>query len=171
MTEQKLSPNSLAFIALTNEYCHTLENASSLSKTVFANNMAKLLPRIYISALDIKEGLNITENGIMAALEEEQYDTVRNSVALVMGEDDIYLEVFEEDMQYSDTPIAASVSENLADLYQEFFNLVASLHDLPTTTQQELLEQCRDNFNQYWSQTLCNVLRAINKVLTQEQDY
>ena len=41
-----------------------------------------------------------------------------------MAEEDIYLEVFLEDMKYSDTPISASVSENLADLYQEFFNLI-----------------------------------------------
>ncbi len=39
-----------------------------------------------------------------------------------MGEDDVFLETFEEDMKYSDTPVAASVSESLADIFQPLYN-------------------------------------------------
>ena len=79
-------------------------------------------------------------------------------------QEDIYLEVFMEDMKYSDTPISASVSENLADLYQEFFNLIHSIQDALTETQHEMLCQCKINFVNYWGQTLCNVLRALNAI-------
>lgn len=58
------------------------------------------------------------------ALEEDYYDAVRMRVAALLGEDDTYLEVFEQDMKYSDTPIAASISEGLADLFQVFYNIV-----------------------------------------------
>ena len=119
METDKLSPTSLAFIALANEYCETIENCSNYSRQDFAETMLKLLPRIYISVVDIEPGLDFYDAIISPSLDEPSYDIVRNNIAAMMGEDDVYLEVFVEDMKYSDTPIATSISENLADLYQE----------------------------------------------------
>ena len=76
----------------------------------------------------------------------------------------MYLEVFLDDMKYSDTPIAVTVSENLADLYQEFYNFINAVRDVPTEVQTELVGIEKDNFVQYWGQTLCNVLRALNSI-------
>jgi hypothetical protein len=158
----KLTPNELAFIALANEYCHAMERVGEFeSRDQFVAQMLKLLPRLYITVNDIEDD-NYSEEFIDSALDEDVYDLVRDRVAQVMAEEDIYLEVFVEDMKYSDTPISASISENLADLYQEFFNLIHSVQDALTETQHEMLCQCRINAENYWGQTLCNVLRALN---------
>ncbi len=167
---EQLPPNSLAFIALVNEYCSNLEHAPSLERGTFVNSMAKLLPRIYISALDLPEPVLFGDVEIPPALDEEQYDLVRARLAALLGEDDVYLEVFMDDMKYSDSPIATSISENLADLYQVFFDLLAAVRDLDASVQQELLTRCREDFGSYWSQTLCNVLRAINNVAVNTHD-
>ena len=161
---EKLTPNELAFIALANEYCHALEHADECeSREAFVEQMLKLLPRLYISISDINDD-TLGETYIDSALEEDVYDLVRQRVELIMAEEDIYLEVFLEDMKYSDTPISASVAENLADLYQEFFNLIHSVQEALTETQHEMLCQCKTNFINYWGQTLCNVLRALNYI-------
>lgn len=160
---EKLTPNELAFIALANEYCHALERVHECeTRDQFVAQMLKLLPRLYITISDIEDDA-YSEEFIDSALEEDVYDLVSDRVAQIMGEEDIYLEVFLEDMKYSDTPISASISENLADLYQEFFNLIHSVQDALTETQHEMLCQCKINFINYWGQTLCNVLRALNK--------
>ena len=164
----KLTPNELAFIALANEYCHALERAVECeSRDQFVAQMLKLLPRLYITVNDIEDD-NYSEEFIDSALDEDVYDLIRDRVAQVMAEEDIYLEVFLEDMKYSETPISASVSENLADLYQEFFNLIHSIQDALTETQHEMLCQCRINAENYWGQTLCNVLRALNAAYYQQ---
>lgn len=161
---EKLTPNELAFIALANEYCHALEHVNECaSRDQFVAQMLKLLPRLYITINDIEDD-SYSEEYIDQALEEDVYDLMRDRIAQVMAEEDIYLEVFMEDMKYSDTPISSSVSENLADLYQEFFNLIHSIQDALTETQHEMLYQCRINFINYWGQTLCNVLRALNAI-------
>ena len=157
-----MQPNNLAFIALTNEYCQLLETAYDYSRHDLVERLCKLLPRIYISALDIEMPMFLGDGYIAAALDETDYDRLRELLSQVFAEDDTYLEVFLNDMQYSDTPIAVTISENLADLYQEFYNLIASLEDLPEQQQEELLSLCRDNFDEYWAATLCNVLRALN---------
>ena len=168
MDYEKLSPTSLAFIALTNEYCEIVENCADYSREGFVDSMMKLLPRIYITVLDIEPNLDFSDAFISQALDEPTYEVVRGNISALMGEDDVYLEVFLEDMKYSDSPIATSISENLADLYQEFYNLVASLRDLNTEEQRHILSMCKENFSEYWGQTLCNVLRAIHSLKTND---
>ena len=168
MDYEKLSPTSLAFIALTNEYCEIVENCADYTREGFVDSMTKLLPRIYITVLDIEPNLDFSDAFISQALDEPTYEVVRGNISALMGEDDVYLEVFLEDMKYSDSPIATSISENLADLYQEFYNLVASLRDLNTEEQRHILGMCKENFSEYWGQTLCNVLRAIHSLKTND---
>lgn len=81
-----------------------------------------------------------------------------------MGADDLYLEVFEEDMKYSDTPIAASISESLADLFQVLYNFVETIKNSPQTMIDVALVAIKDDFASYWSQILCNVLRPLNQL-------
>lgn len=158
----KLTPNELAFIALANEYCHAMEKTLEYeTRDDFVGKMLRLLPRLYISMNDLEQD-PFTDAYIEQALDEDVYDIIRERVAILMADEDTYLEVFVEDMKYSDTPISASISENLADLYQEFFNLIHSVQDALTETQHEMLCQCKINAENYWSQTLCNVLRALN---------
>lgn len=160
-----LSNNALAFIALCNEYCAAIENAAMNEPSALINSMLRMLPRLYISAMDIKTDMLNGEGGYIApALEEDVYDQLRQTLAGVIGEDDTYLEVFEEDMKYSDTPIAATISESLADLFQVFYDFLETVRDAPNELINEALTSVKESFASYWSQTLTNVLRAINAV-------
>lgn len=159
----KLTPNELAFIALTNEYCQAIESALDHDRDHLVSTMVKLLPRIYITANDLS--LNaMTDSYIEPALRETQYEQVRGALAQVMADEDVYLEVFLDNMKYSDTPISASVSENLADLYQEFYNLVNAVQYASSDDQSDVLGLCYENFTDYWGQTLCNVMRALHTI-------
>lgn len=159
-----LTPNSLAFIALANEYCHALENAFEYEESrAFIAEMLKLLPRIYISASDIKPD-DDSDSFIDSFLDENDYDTVRGNVGRIIGEDDTYLEVFIDDMKYSDTPISTNISENLADIYQPLYNFVATVKDATDETINEAINAVKSEFDTYWGQTLCNVLRALHSI-------
>lgn len=169
----KLSNNSISVIALANEYCQLIEHAAQCNRDMFVAQMLKILPRLYISISDVEIEGGYGDYYIEPVLDELVYDQARNEIAMIMAEEDIYLEVFVEDMKYSDTPISASVSENLADLYQELFNFVQSVKGAPALAHHNLIEQCKENFINYWGQTLCNVLRALNTIFynTSSQDY
>lgn len=159
---QQLAPNSLAFIALANEYCSAIEKYQEMAKEDFMVQMLRLLPRIYIAANDINIESSPDGYYIEPYLDEDVYDHLRTGIAAVMAEDDVFLETFEEDMKYSDTPVAATISESLADLYQEFYNLVASVRDMTTEATNSILITCKEDFATFWGQTLCNVLRALH---------
>ncbi|MBQ9218996.1 MAG: DUF5063 domain-containing protein [Muribaculaceae bacterium] len=159
----ELSPNELAFIALTNEYCQTIERIHDYDRNTFVATMVKLLPRIFITADDLEMNV-MTDAYIEPALKETQYEQVRQALAQVMADEDVYLEVFLDDMKYSDTPISAMVSENLADLYQEFYNMVQAVQYASSDDQSDVVGLCYENFTDYWGQTLCNVLRALHHI-------
>ena len=163
--EQKsvLNTNSIAFIGLCNEYCMALENCRETEQEEFIESMLKLLPRLYISATDLT--VNYVEDEepyIDNILEEDYYESIRRGIEQLMGEHDVYLEVFEEDMKYSDTPVSASIAEGLADIFQALYNFINTGRDSTDDVTAMALLAVRDDFKAYWSATLCNVLRALN---------
>ncbi|MGM9852779.1 MAG: DUF5063 domain-containing protein [Muribaculaceae bacterium] len=164
MDNPQLSNNTLALIALCNEYCQSAEQARDLGRDGFIDATLRLLPRIYIAATDVPQSTDGSEMFMQDALDEDYYDSVRRGIESVMGEDDTYLDVFEEDMKYSDTPISASISEGCADLFQVFYNYLETVREAPNELIEEATLTLREDFAQYWARTLCNVLRAVNAV-------
>lgn len=159
-----LNNNSLAFIALCNEYCMAIENARESSRDEFVASMLRLLPRIYIAATDLRVNTLADEEDayLESVLDEDYYESVRRNIENLMGADDLFLEVFEEDMKYSDTPIAASVSETLADIFQVLYNFVETIKEAPQPMIQVALVAVKSDFGSYWSRLLCNVMRPLN---------
>ena len=158
-----LQPNALAFIALCNEYCHAIENARESGRGEFIGSMLRLLPRLYIAASDLGVGdTGDDEPYIDSVLDEDYYESLRRSVENLMGADDTYLEVFEDDMKYSDTPIAASVAEGLCDIFQSLFNFLETIRNAPDEVTLVALGVAKDDFKAYWSRILCNVMRPLN---------
>lgn len=164
-----MTNNSLAFTALCNEYCAALENCGADTPRSFVQNMLRLLPRIYITASDIPAD-SFGDGFVGPALDEDSYEAVRRNVAALMGNDDTYLEAFEEDMKYSDTPIGASVSENLADLFQVFYNFLETVREAPEPIVEQALAGVKEEFCNYWGQTLCNVMRPLNNIFYNSTD-
>ncbi|MDE5642196.1 MAG: DUF5063 domain-containing protein [Muribaculaceae bacterium] len=159
-----MTTNSLAFIALCNEYCAAVEHARESGHDDFTDTMLRLLPRLYISATDLHCEVIDPDIYLADALDEDYYESVRRAMEEVLGEDDAYLEVFEEDMKYSDTPIAASVSEGLADIFQVLYNFIDTVRDAPESLADDALALVKEDFGSYWSKPLCNVLRALNNI-------
>ena len=161
--ETSLNTNAIAFIGLCNEYCVAIEHAGETEAEEFIDNMLRLLPRIYIAASDLRDAPDdFGDAYIDNALDEDYYDSVRRGMESLLGADDTYLEVFEEDMKYSDTPVAASISEGLADIFQVLYNFINTAREATDETLNTALMAVRDDFRAYWSASLCNVLRAIN---------
>lgn len=152
-------------VSLAKNYCELCETANEYEKPEFIDRVLDLLPRLYWNFFDIQAGVSLGESDFFSSyVDQEMYDEVRNKVASIMGEDDIYLDTFHEDMKYSETPISASISEGMADIYQPLFDFVQIVHDSEGTQIQEAFINCKEDFENYWSQNLCNLLKAFNNL-------
>ncbi|MCH5225100.1 MAG: DUF5063 domain-containing protein [Muribaculaceae bacterium] len=166
----------LDLVGLSKSFCELCERAREYSKEEFTDRALDLLPRIYWNFFDLSAGVALGEADYFSDyVDESLYDQIRGSIASVMGGADTFLETFEEDMKYSDTPITSSISECLADLFQPLFNFISIVHDSEGSQLEEAFISCKEDFENYWSQTLCNALKALNNVkynhLNEEEDY
>ena len=93
---------------------------------------------------------------------EQEYEDLRQLIAQQLGSDDAYLEVFVEDMRYSDEPITAFISENIADIYQEIKDLACNYQTREEAIMNDALVSCLEAFEQHWGQKLLNVLRPLH---------
>ncbi len=164
--ESAIQPNVLTLIALCNEYCQAIENTRETEPDDFIAQITKLLPRIYITAASIQDSTAalVDDDDYIdnSALDEDYYDAIRRNIENLMGENDTYLEVFEQDMKYSDTPIASSISENLADIFQVAYNFIESVKEARTEYINAAANAFVDDFANYWSRILVNVMRPLN---------
>lgn len=152
-------------VGLAKSYCELCENAIEFSKEEFTDRALDLLPRLYWNFFDLSAGVSLGESDYFSDyVDESLYGQVQGAIASVMGGEDTFLETFEEDMKYSETPITSSISECLADIFQPLFNFVSIVHDSEGSQLEEAFISCKEDFENYWSQTLCNGLRALNSV-------
>lgn len=165
---EEIRTRLINLVALSAEYCSTVEHCREVELSELADTLLGLLPRIYYEFHDIDGGESDSFEewgvGVSDHLEEEQYESVRMQLAAAFGEDDTYLETFEKDMKYSDTPIAATISENLADIYQPLYDFVVEVRESGGENLEDAFRACKEGFKEYWSQTLCNVMRALNAI-------
>ncbi len=82
-----LRPNTVAFIGLCNEFRIAMESAREAERDCFVDSMLRLLPRIYISATDLRpDSVTEPEEAYLAeALDEDYYESVRRSVEVVFN--------------------------------------------------------------------------------------
>lgn len=155
--------NTVELVTVAAEYCAFLEQVFDKEPSRVADVLSKLLPLIYLKASMVTapepEGLYLEE-----AVTEPDYEEVRHLLQEKFGEYDDYLEVFVEDMKYSDTPVRMCISEGLADIYQALKNFVQSYRSGLDEVMEESVAVCMDGFRTYWGQTLTNTLRAVHNV-------
>lgn len=165
----------LELVALAKSYCDLCEGALEYEKEEFTNRALDLLPRLYWIFFDLSAGVSLGEPEYFSDyVDESLYGHIEKGIATVMGVSDTFLETFEEDMKYSETPITSSISECMADIYQPLFNFVSIVHDSEGNQIEDAFISCKEDFESYWSQTLCNVLKALNNVkynLGNEDEY
>ncbi|MGM9760777.1 MAG: DUF5063 domain-containing protein [Parabacteroides sp.] len=160
----------LEFVTVALEFCSFVEKAGEQERFDFADKATKLLPLLYLKAALLPAWDMESDEELELSVTEEMYENVRVRVAGLLGEQDSYLETFHPDMPYSDTPIAAFISENLADVYQDTGNFISLFRQGNETLMRAAVCLCRQNFQNYWGQQLLNALKALHAVRYSNED-
>ena len=162
-TQLVFDRNTVEFVTVAAEFCAFLERSEQMKRVSFVDTLLKILPLLYLKASMLPKVENV-EDSPEHFVTEDDYEVLRLTIASIMAEKDDYLEVFMEDMRYSDTPIKASVSEDLADIYQDVKDFVSVYRLGFDETMYAALAVCEENFALYWGQKLVNTLRALHDV-------
>jgi len=166
-TNPVFSPAVIDMITVSAEYCIFLEKltSSGTTKRQLLEQITKLLPLIYVKATLLPELEQYGDFDLPVVVTEDDYDEVRQSVWRLLKADDEYLEVFTPDMQYSEGAMTHTISEDLADIYQDLKNFVAVFVDRNDDAMHDSIVKVQENFRDYWGQCLVNVMRPLHDLL------
>lgn len=157
--------NTVEFVTVAAECCGFLEQTGGMKRILFIDKALKLFSLLYLKALLLPEyAERMDDFAPEAFVTESDYNRVRADIAAVMREYDDYLDVFLDDMVYSETPIRQTVSESLADIYQPLKDFVCIYRTGFDPAMNDALVVCREQFGEYWGQRLLNTLRALHDV-------
>lgn len=158
------SKDTVEFTTVAVQYCFLLESFEEASMNDLTDKLLKILPLLYLKASLVPAADMETDDEQEVTVTEENYDYILHRLYAVFGKDDTYLEVFMQDMKYSETPISASVSEDLTDIYQDLKNYITIYERGIEENMNDALVICTDNFKAYWGQKLVNVMRALHQL-------
>ena len=75
-----------------------------------------------------------------------------------------------EEDEDAEPPIAAFISENLADVYQDTGNFISLFRQGNEEVMLEAIVLCRKNFCEFWGQQLLNALKALHAVRYSDEE-
>lgn len=164
------SKEVIEFVAVAKEFCDFMETASQMQRKDFVQRLQKFIPLIYLKGSLLPESDSEDTGLTEDAVSEEQYNDLYTELHNLLGEHDEYLEVFDEDMQYSEAPVVHSISEKTCDIYQDLKNFISSFRCGIPEVIGEALWQLNDHFELYWGKGCAEVIRAIHHVVYQVKD-
>ena len=156
--------NVIEFVRVTAAFCAFLERAERIQRSTFVDTSLKILPLLYLKASMLPKCETIGDEAPETYVTEEIYEILRINLSGLMGDKDDYLDVFVQDMVYSDQPIKKSISEDLADIYQDIKDFIFVFQLGLNETMNDSLAICQENFGTLWGQKLVNTLRALHDV-------
>ncbi|MDR2130156.1 MAG: DUF5063 domain-containing protein [Odoribacteraceae bacterium] len=164
------SKEVIEFTTVAKEFCDLVERVTGEEKKQFLVQLQQLLPLIYLKGSLLPE-CESDETGMNEEIvTEEDYNFLHKHIWQLMAGDDEYLEVFDDNMRYSETPVVASIAENVCDIYQDLKNFISSYQHGMLDVIQEALWQLNANFELYWGRACVSVLRAIHAVIYRVTD-
>ena len=158
------SRNTVEFVTVAAEYCAYIERCNEHTEKEFVGTLLKLLPLLYLKAQLLPEGERVGDDELEDFVTEDSYEVLRMNIYELLADKDSYLDVFVSEMKYSDTPVTKSISEDLADIYQDIKNFVCLFKLGINETMHDAIVECSEHFARYWGQTLVNTMRALHEI-------
>ncbi|MDE6451202.1 MAG: DUF5063 domain-containing protein [Odoribacter sp.] len=164
------SKEVIEFVAVAKEYCDFVETAPQMKRKDFVQRLQKFVPLIYLKGALLPEGEIEAEGLTEDFVTEENYNFLYGEVHRLLGEYDDYLEVFDDNMQYSETPMVHSIAEKVCDIYQDLKNFISSYRCGIPEVIGEALWQLNNSFELYWGKSCAGVLRAVHHIVFQVEN-
>ncbi len=169
--EEKIiySRQVVEFAASANEYCKYVEGIDKIKGIEILKVMQRLLPFIYLRASLLPELEPILEEGNDKSVTEFDWTRLHDSLLSKIGNSDPF-PVISDLHDPSDGLYTGSISENLADIYQDLKDFIVNYRTANEEVMNDAVWEVLMNFEEFWGQKLLNSLIAIHRVLYSEGD-
>jgi hypothetical protein len=164
-TSPVYSRNVVEFVAVANEFCKYAEHAQQLKGDELLKILQRILPLMYLKASLLPQLEPFFEDGNEKFVTESDWMNINDLLKEKFGTANDYLEVFDEKINETEGPVISSISENMADIYQDMKDFLLLYQTGTGEVMNDAIWECRMNFENFWGQKLVNSMRAIHKFL------
>jgi hypothetical protein len=105
------------------------------------------------------------EDGNEKFVTESDWTGLNDTLKEKFGTANDYLEVFDEKIIELEEPVVSSISENMADIYQDLKDFLLLYQTGTGEVMNDAVWECRMNFENFWGQKLVNSMRAIHRFI------
>lgn len=159
------SPQVIEFITVGDQFCKHLVRVKGYKPSEFISIMQRLLPFLYLKAVALPKLESVFDEGNERFVREEEYKAIESSVARLLGQFDSFEEPYDQYLHENGEPVAASVSEYLADMYQDIKDCLLQYRTGTEDVMNDAVWECSLNFETLWGKKLLSVLRAIHRIV------
>lgn len=163
--EPVYSRNVVEFVAVANEFCKYAEHAKELKGDELLKILQRILPLMYLKASLLPQLEPFFEDGNEKFVTESDWIVISETLKEKFGTADDYLEVFDDKIKETEGPVVSSISENMADIYQDMKDFLLLYQTGTGEVMNDAVWECRMNFENFWGQKLVNSMRAIHKFI------
>ena len=164
--EDSLYGNNVAeFVTVAAGYCTLLEECNTADPRTFTEQVSRISALLYLKASLLPSLISTTADEMQSFVTEDDYNSVREKIWQTLGEKDDFLDTQTDDMQYSETALPATISENLTDVYQDLKDMIMNFKTANKDVMTEAIIVCKDNFQNLWGQKLISALGAMHHAL------
>lgn len=169
MSEQQnaliYSKNVVEVVTLAKEYTAFLERAGDYDQYDFLCHAQKLLPLIYLKGCLLPDVEQLFDEEVEKFVSETDWTYIRNSVAELLGDRDDFYEVYTDKLFDTEGGEQLSISEMLADIYQDLKDFVELYRFGNEESINDALYELKNNFTEYWGFKSVIALKAIHRAI------
>jgi hypothetical protein len=166
--EPVYSKGVLEFLTVANEYCLFTEKAEMYSKEDILHYYVKICPLLYLKGILLPK---LEENDAELTeryLTEEAWESVYQTFKKKLGEEDFFWHIENEDADEK-TPIKLSISEHVADVYQDMKDFVMLYQKSTQAAKENAVRECSCLFETHWGSIIIRIQKAMHQIIFPEQ--
>ncbi len=168
--EHVYSDEVLNFVKQAGNFTGILAEEREVERRPFILALLKVMPAMYSAMLRIRVNDPVYEAGNEKFVSEEEWSTVYQRVLSIMGSQNEYLDIPEEDEYDTMELISREISEDLADIFQDIRDFIELYRNGTDEIMNDALWECRMNFESYWGKKLLRVSAALHRILMMDED-
>lgn len=143
------SAKVLEFLTIANEYNRIIEECSDYPEEHLFEFLQRMLPLMYLKGSLLPEINPEDPDQNERFLTEEQWENSLNNLKAVFGDRDLYWSI-EHPVEASAETERRSISEDLADIYQESKDFVLLFQKPLSSAKENAVANCRYYFSEHW---------------------
>ncbi len=164
------SDEVLNFVKQAGHFTGLLSADTDTDRKSFVSAMLIVLPAMYSAFLRIPVTEPVYEGGNEKFVSEEEWSFVYRKVLSIMGSQNEYLDVPDEEEYDRMELISRKISEDLSDIYQDIRDFTELYRNGTDEVMNDALWECRMNFETYWGKKILRVSAAFHGVMFMDED-